>query len=85
MKFKSNISNETISVSAVVYVDDNDLVSDGQRVKEKMQTGLSLFNSLHEATGGCVEESKSKIFSYKWNVRSGRKVIRNMNGSVTLN
>ena len=63
--FKSNAVNQTTPIAAVACIDNNDLVSDGQLVQEKMQSELSMFNSMHEATGGCAEESKSKMFSHK--------------------
>ena len=58
MNFVSKLSNETAHVVAVSYVDDNDLVSDGENVVENMNKGIEIFNSMHKATGGCVEEIK---------------------------
>ena len=68
MNFESLISNESMQVVAVSYVDDNDLVSDGEIVVEKMNKGVHIFHSLHEATRGCVEETKSKVYAYQWKV-----------------
>ena len=58
MNFESLISNESMQVTAVSYVDDNDLVSDGEIVVDKMNKGVYIFHSLHEATGGCIEKKK---------------------------
>ena len=77
MNFESRITQESIQVAAVSYVDDNDLVSDGSNVVDKMNRSVEIFDSLHEATGGCVEESKSKVYAYQWLIRSGRKTICN--------
>jgi len=85
MNFVSKLSNETAHVVAVSYVDDNDLVSDRENIGENMNRGIEIFNSMHEATGGCVEETKCKFFAYKWGVRSGKKVIKNMNKEILIN
>ena len=66
------------------YVDDNDLVSDGEIIVDKMNKGVRIFHSLHEATGGCVEETKSKVYAYQWKVRSGRKVICNKDSNIYM-
>ena len=77
MNFDSNVTQKSMHVAAVSYVDDNDLVTDGVNVEDKMNKGVNTFNSSHEATGGLVEEKKSKFFAHQWKVRSGRKVIDN--------
>ena len=84
MNFDSNVTQKSMHVAAVSYVDDNDLVTDGVNVEEKMNKGVNIFNSLHEATGGLVEEKKSKLFAYQWKVRSGRKVIYNKEKKICM-
>jgi len=84
MNFQSRVFNESIQVAAVSYVDDNDLVSDGDNAAEKMNKGVNIFSSLHEATGGLVEENKSKVYSCQWKVLSGRKVIYNNKNKIRM-
>ena len=85
MNFVSKLSNETAHIVAVSYVDDNDLVSDGENVGENMNRGIKIFNSMREVTGGCVEETKSKFFAYKWDIHSGKKIIKNINKEILIN
>ena len=44
-------------------MDDTDLVVDGDNTPEEMQLILNLYNTLHTATGGKIQEEKSKYFS----------------------
>ena len=50
-----------------------------------MNRDVDTFNSMHEVTGGCVEENKSKFFSHEWNVRSGRKIALNKDRNIIMN
>ena len=50
----------------VVFVDDIDLVTDSIDAESKIQIILSIYNELYLATGGYIEEKKSKFFSWKW-------------------
>lgn len=39
---------------------------------------------MHEATGGCVEESKSKAHACQWSIQPGRKTICNREGKIRM-
>ena len=46
---------------------------------------ITIYNDLHLATGGYIEENKSKYFSCQWKIRSGHKVIKNIDREVEIN
>ena len=50
---------------SVLFVNDTDLFSDGDKVKEKMQSILNIYNKYHKATGGEIEEKKTTYYSWK--------------------
>ena len=85
MNFASKATTEREQVAAVAHADDNDLVTDGECAEENMNSGFKIFNDMNEATGGCVEEKKSKFFACKWKVRSGRKTMSNLDRKVVIN
>ena len=51
--------------ASVAFVDDNDMVTDGENVEEIMKIITTEYNNLHSATGGYVEEEKSKFYAYQ--------------------
>ena len=64
VKFESVISNEIEQYVVVSFVDDNDLATDGENAEVKMQEIIDLYEILHAATGGKIEESKIKYFAW---------------------
>ena len=85
MKIKSRVYNDTIQKVAVAFVDDNDMISDGDEVQEKMNFIVTEYNDLHMATGGYMEEEKSKYYAYQWIIKSGKKTIKNIKERVAIN
>ena len=49
-----------------------------------MNQSIDIFNSLHEATDGCVEELKSKVCAYQWSIQLGRKIIHNREYKIRM-
>ena len=64
MKFESQVNRDIILKVSVAFVDNNDIVADGEDVEEDMKTILDDYNDLHLATGGYIEEQKSKFYAY---------------------
>ena len=85
MNINSNVTNETVQKAAVSYVDDNDYVTDGEDAKRKMNQILKICDDLHTATGGNLQEEKSKFFAYKWGWRSGIKHIKDVQIEIEVN
>ena len=85
MQFESKVYGEIILKVSVAFVDDNDMVADGEEVEEDMKVILNDYNDLHSATGGHIEEQKSKYYAYQWVIRSGRKVIKNIDKTAEIN
>ena len=73
MKIKSRVCNDTMQKVAVAFVDDNDMISDGDEAQGKMNFIVTEYNDLHMATGGYMEEEKSKYYAYQWIIKSGKK------------
>jgi len=69
----------------VAFVDNADLVTDGDNAERKMGKMAVLYNDLHAATGGFSEKEKSKYFSWKWVVKAGCKIIKNVEKKVEVN
>ena len=67
MKFESRVSRERVLKVVVAFVDDNDMVADGENVENDMKIILNECNDLHAATGGQIEEQKSKFCAYQCN------------------
>ena len=85
MNFESRVSGEIVLKVVVAFVDDNDMVADGENIEVDMNRILNEYNDLHSATGGQIEEQKSKFYAYQWKIRSGKKVIQNINQTVKIN
>lgn len=51
--------------ASVAFVDDNDVITDGENVKENMKLIKTEYNNLHSATGGRIEKEKSKFYVYQ--------------------
>jgi len=85
MIISSNVSDLSVQRVSVAFVNDNDLVTDREDAEEKMGRIVTTYNDLHSAMGGYIEENKSKYFSYQWKIRSGYKVIKNINREVEIN
>jgi len=66
MQITSNLMNETIQKAAVAYVDDNDLITDGDQATRNMNQMIKTCDDLQTATGGNLQEEKSKFFAYRW-------------------
>jgi len=64
--FLSLIIAISILYSSVSFVDDTDLAVDRDNAPEEMQLMINLYNTLHTATGGKIQEEKSKYFSWIW-------------------
>jgi len=85
MKFKSKMSQLEMLMSAIAFVDDVDLVADGKEVEKKMIEMLQTYDDLHTATGGLIEQSKSKYFAWKWKWKQGNKIIEDIKVNISIN
>ena len=65
MKFKSKLIELRILISTIAFVDDTDLVAEGNDVEQMIVDILQTQNNLHTATGGLIEQDKSKYFVSK--------------------
>jgi len=66
-------------------VDDTDLVVDGDNATEEMQLMLNLYDTLHTATGGKIQEQKSSFFSWIWVWAQSHKRIKNVDINLSIN
>ena len=65
-----------VLIVAIVFVDDTDLVAEGIDTESMMQLMLKTYDNLHAATGGHIEQDKSKFYAWRWKWRQRNKVIR---------
>ena len=59
---KSAISDLIEHYVLVSFVNDMDLLSNGDKVKEKMQLILNTYNKYYKAIGGEIEEKKTTYY-----------------------
>ena len=57
-----NIEEQVVSIS---YVDDTDLMTDGEDDIEKMQESINEYDNYYGATGGKIETDKSTYFAWQ--------------------
>ena len=63
MIFKSTVSKESKQCVSVLFVDDTDLITEGENAESKMQEIINIYKSLHAATGGKIEGEKTKFYT----------------------
>jgi len=76
---------ERVLIAAIAFVDDKDLVIDGNEAESKMQRMLKIYDDLYKAKGGHIEEDKSKFFAWQWRWRQGNKVITDKKVTLEVN
>ena len=64
MKFGSKLTKEMALIAAIAFVDDTDLIAEGIDAEIMMNLMLKTCDDLHAATGGCIEQNKSKFFAW---------------------
>ena len=50
----------------VSFVDNTNLFSDRPEIEARIQQILDIYNRLHTATGGKIEENKTSYYSWRW-------------------
>ena len=60
----------------MLFVDDADLMTNGEQDITKMQKILTLYDKLFRATNGLIEIEKSMFFAWKWQWKQGQKAIK---------
>ena len=83
--FLSLVTAVSILCSSISFVDDADLVVDRDNATEEMQLMLNLYDTLHTATGGKIQEEKSKYFSWIWVWMQEQKQIKNIQVELKVN
>ena len=73
----SNSSVQSVQKTAVAFVDDNDLIADGEEAERDMNNMITTYDDLHAASGGNMQEEKSKFFGWMWRWKAGFKEIEN--------
>ena len=73
----SNLSGQSVQKTAVAFVDDNDLIADGEEAERDMNNMITTYDDLHTASGGNMQEEKSKFFGWIWRWKAGFKEIEN--------
>ena len=62
MKIYSKLAMKLAQIAAVAFVDDIDLITDGEYAEYKIQLILTIYNDLYLAIGGYIEDAKCKFF-----------------------
>ena len=83
--FKSSTKGVTVDKVAAMFVDDAHLVAQGKDATNNVEEMLKTYEILHSATGGRVQEEKSKCFVWRHRWKQGGKEIVNMNEKTQLN
>ena len=63
MKFKSKLLELVILMSAIAFVDDIGLIAEENDIEQMMVDMLQMCDNLFIATGGLIEQDKSKYFA----------------------
>ena len=53
-------------IIVVLFIDDTDMISEGDTAREKMQKMLEIYNRLYLATRRYIEDKKCKYFAWIW-------------------
>ena len=72
MQLKSVIMKNEEELTAVIFVDNADMISEGNNTMEKMQKILEIYNRLYSAIGGIIEDKKFILCGF----RNGSKAIK---------
>ena len=65
--------NTEEQVASISYVDDTDLMTDGEDDVDKMQESITLYDNYYSATGGKIEIDKSTYFAWQWTWKQEKK------------
>ena len=60
IKLKSHITSIQELITAVLFVDEANMIEEGDEAEENMQEILEIYNRLYSATGEYIENKKSK-------------------------
>jgi len=85
VQMQSRITKKNELISAVAFVDDTDLLVEGDNVEMMMNEMLGTYERLYAATGGVIEFEKSKYYAWQWKWSQGLKKIKNLNVTIELN
>ena len=85
MKFTAPIREEEEQYVSISFVDDTDLITEGDDSEDKMQEIINSYESLHEATGGKIEGRKTKYYAWKWKLGQGRRVMHQVKIKLKIN
>ena len=85
MHLKSNITLIEEFITAVLFVDDADMITEGRDAERKMQRILEIYNKLYTATGGHIENKKCKYFTWHWRWKQGQKEIVDKTVEIVVN
>ena len=69
MMFRLPISNKNEQCVLVSFLDDNDLITKGNRAKIKMQEIINIHETLHAVIEGKIKVMKTKFYVWKWKLR----------------
>ena len=83
--FKVPMREEEEQCVSIYFVDDVDLITEGDDSEVKMQEIIDAHESLHEATGGKTEGIKTKCHAWKWKLRQGRRVVHPVKIKLKIN
>ena len=82
--FTNKESGEAIQCVSVAFVDDTDFMTNGENALDKISEIISTHDRLHGATGGLIELSKTKHYSWIWKWKQGQKRIANVETDLTM-
>ena len=85
VKFVNVETLKELCTVAIGFVDDGDLVEDGMHANVDVQELLNVCNCMHVATGGHIEEAKTKYYAWKHRWKQGEKVLKRIPTELWLN
>ena len=78
------MSNEYIFRMIVAFIDDTDFYSSGEKSEEEMKRIMTQYTKFYEATGCKIQEDKTQVFTWKWELENGEQIIRNEQNSLIV-
>ena len=85
IQMKSKVTSKQVLISAIAFVDDTDLLVEGDDGENTMNQMLGKHDELNAATGGYIEFDEIKYCAWQWKWSQGNKVLKDKKIKIALN
>lgn len=85
MQFVDLETLEELQCALITYVDDTDMMTDGEKARLQMQKIIDIYDRLYGATGGYIEDGKSTYYAWRWKWEQGQKAAVDIKEEIWVN